>query len=171
MRAHPVRQAAVAAVAVVVLAPLGLVLYQSLLNAPFFSPAARLGLAAYRFVLADPDFHGAFATSAVIAFGMVAIAMPLGGVLAFLVVRTNLPGRRWMEPLLLVPIFLSPVVLAFGYVVAVGPVGFFSLWVKALIGTVPWSEAMSGLFHACPALQQPRLAGCKILPHTRGASS
>jgi iron(III) transport system permease protein len=30
-------------------------------------------------------------------------------------------------------------VLAFGYVVAVGPVGFFSLWTKALVGRVPWN--------------------------------
>ncbi len=157
MRAHPVRLAGVAAVAVVVLAPLGLVLYQSLLNGPFFSPAARLSLAAYRFVLADSDFYGAFATSAIIAFGMVAIAMPLGGLLAFLVVRTDLPGRRWMEPLLLVPIFLSPVVLAFGYVVAVGPVGFFSLWVKAFAGTVPWNlYSVGGLI---------LIAGLTHVPH------
>ncbi len=139
MRVHPIRLTGVAVVAIVVIAPLGLVVYQSFLNAPFFSPVAKLSLAAYRFVLADPDFHSAFATSAIIALGMVAIAMPLGGVLAFLVVRTDLPGRRFMEPLLLVPIFLSPIVLAFGYIVAVGPVGFFSLWVKAIIGTVPWN--------------------------------
>ncbi len=157
MRVRPVRWAGVATVAVAVLAPLGLVLYQSLLNAPFFAPTARVGLGAYRFVLADPDFHSAFATSVVIAFGMVAIAMPLGGILAFLIVRTDLPGRRGMEPLLLVPIFLSPVVLAFGYVVAVGPVGFFSLWVKALIGTVPWNlYSIGGLVV---------LAGLTHVPH------
>lgn len=157
MRAHPVRLAMLAAVAVVVLAPLGLVIYQSLLDAPFFSPAARTGWAAYRFVFADTDFHKAFATSAVISFGLVAIAMPLGAILAFLVVRTDLPGRHWMEPLLLVPIFLSPVVLAFGYVVAIGPVGFFSLWVKALVGTVPWNlYSITGLV---------LIAGLTHVPH------
>ena len=157
MRFPPVRWAAVVAVAVAVLTPLGLVLYQSLLNAPFFSPTASLGWGAYRFVLADPDFYTAFATSAMIASGMVTIAMPLGGILAFLVVRTDLPGRRWMEPLLLVPIFLSPIVLAFGYVVAVGPVGFFSLRVKGLIGAVPWNlYSVSGLI---------LLAGLTHVPH------
>jgi iron(III) transport system permease protein len=45
-------------------------------------------------------------------------------------VRTDLPGRRWIEPLLLIPIFASPMVLAFGYVVATGPVGFYSVWVN-----------------------------------------
>src|SRR5205085_12562357 len=42
-------------------------------------------------------------------------------------------------PALLVPIFLSPVVIAFGYVVAVGPVGFFTVPVRALIGREPWN--------------------------------
>ena len=70
---------------------------------------------------------------------MTLISVPLGSLLAFLLVRTDLPGKKLLEPWLLVPIFLSPVVLAFGYVVAVGPVGFFSLWTKALVGRVPWN--------------------------------
>ena len=157
MRAHPVRLAGVAAVALTVLAPLGLVLYQSLLDAPFFSPAAKVNLGAYRYVLGDPDFHRALATSVIIALGMVGIAIPLGGILAFLVTRTDMPGRRWIEPLLLAPIFLSPIVLAFGYVVAAGPVGFFSLWVKDLIGTVPWNlYSIGGLI---------LIAGLTHVPH------
>ncbi|MBW4947522.1 ABC transporter permease subunit, partial [Klebsiella pneumoniae] len=65
----------------------------------------------------------------------------LGGILAFLMVRTDLPGRRWLEPLLLTPVFVSPMVLAFGYVVAAGPVGFYSVWFRELFGVqnVPWN--------------------------------
>ena len=40
---------------------------------------------------------------------------------------------------MLVPVFVSPMVLAFGYVVAMGPVGFYSLWAKDLVGDVPWN--------------------------------
>ncbi|MCX5990104.1 MAG: iron ABC transporter permease, partial [Chloroflexi bacterium] len=47
--------------------------------------------------------------------------------------------RRILEPAVLIPIFLSPIVTAFGYVVAIGPVGFISLWVKTLVGSVPWN--------------------------------
>ncbi len=139
MPAHPVRMTGVALVAAVVAAPLGLVIYQSFLDAPFFMPQVKASIGAYQYVLADSDFHTAFLTSLGLAFGMAAIAIPLGGVLAFLMTRTDLPGRRWLEPLLLVPIFLSPVVIAFGYVVAVGPVGFFTLWVKQLVGFAPWN--------------------------------
>jgi iron(III) transport system permease protein len=122
-----------------VLTPLAIILYQSFLDAPFFQPSAKLSLYAFRFVLADSDFHRAFATTASLALGMTVLAAPLGSVLAFLLVRTDLPGRRWLEPVVLIPIFLSPVVLAFGYVVSAGPVGFFTLWTKQLFGAAPWN--------------------------------
>jgi iron(III) transport system permease protein len=132
------RIAVVLVTAGAVLLPLGLVLYQSFLDAPFFQPSAKLSLAAYRFVLADGDFRRALGTTTLVALGMTAIAVPSGSAMAFFLVRTDLPGRRWLEPLVLVPIFLSPVVLGFGYVVSVGPVGFFSLMVKQALGALPW---------------------------------
>jgi iron(III) transport system permease protein len=122
-----------------VLLPLVIVFYQSILDAPFFQPSAKLSIAAFQFVLADGDFHRAFLTTAIVASGMTILAVPLGSALAFLLVRTDLPGRKWLEPVVLIPIFLSPVVLAFGYVVAAGPVGFFTLWAKQAFGGVPWN--------------------------------
>jgi iron(III) transport system permease protein len=97
------------------------------------------GIGAFEFIFADSDFWDSFKNSIVIAGAMALIAVPLGGILAFLVVRTDLPGRGWIEPLLLVPVFVSPMVLAFGYVVAAGPVGFYSVWVNSIIGFVPWN--------------------------------
>ena len=47
----------------VVVAPLSLVIYQSFLTAPFFDPSAKIGLLAYSFVFADPDFWQAFWTT------------------------------------------------------------------------------------------------------------
>jgi iron(III) transport system permease protein len=137
--------------------PLGIILYQSFLDAPFFMPAARPALSAYRYVLWDGDFHRAFVTSLAIALGMAGISVPLGSLLAFLLVRTDLPGRGWLEPVVLIPIFVSPVVLAFGYVVSVGPVGFFSLWFRQLAGTIPWNlYSLSSLI---------LIAGLTHIPH------
>jgi len=75
----------------------------------------------------------------VIAAGMVAIALPMGAALAFLLTRTDLPAQRTIEILVLIPVFVSPMVLAFGYVVAMGPVGFYSTWARSLFGDVPWN--------------------------------
>jgi len=125
--------------AIAVAAPLSLVIYQSFLTAPFFDRSAKLSLYAYGFVFADSDFWQAFWTTLTIAGGMAAIAVPLGALLAFIMVRTDVPGKRYLEPLLLIPIFVSAVVIAFGYVVAVGPVGIFSTLAKDLLGFVPWN--------------------------------
>src|SRR5574337_823154 len=101
---------------------------------------------------ADPDFTQAFTNSLVIAVGMTAIAVPLGSILAFLMARTDLPGRSWIEPLLLVPVFVSPMVLGLGYVVAAGPVGFYSVWFQGVFGGVPHSGPQQKIF---TFLQEP----------------
>jgi iron(III) transport system permease protein len=138
MRIAMPRLGVIALAGLAVFLPLGLIFYQSLLNAPFFMPH-KVGLGAFAFVFDDSDFWDASKNSLIIAAGMAAIAVPLGGILAFLMVRTDLPGRAWLEPLLLIPVFVSPMVLAFGYVVAAGPVGFYSVWAKNLVGGVPWN--------------------------------
>ncbi|MBN9694844.1 MAG: iron ABC transporter permease [Zoogloea sp.] len=133
------RRAVVALLALSVFFPLGLVLWQSVLSGPFFMPSAQLSLESFVFIFEDPDFWMATKNTLIIAVGMSFIAIPLGAVLAFIMVRTDLPGRRWLETPILIPIFVSPVVLGFGYVVSLGPVGFFSVWFEALFGHVPWN--------------------------------
>ncbi|KQN77746.1 spermidine/putrescine ABC transporter permease [Duganella sp. Leaf61] len=119
--------------------PLFLIFYQSFLTAPFFMPAKQFGLDAYRFIFDDPDFSSAAKNALYLALGLTAIAVPLGGMLAFLMIRTDLPGKGFIAPALLVPIFVSPMVMGFGYVVAMGPVGFYSVWAKDLLGFIPWN--------------------------------
>lgn len=138
-RVNWLRGLVVVLTALAIFTPLCLIFYQSFLSAPFFMPERELGLDAYRFIVDDPDFAMAFRNGLMLAAGLAAIAVPLGGMLAFLMVRTDLPGRNWIAPLLLVPIFVSPMVMGFGYVVSMGPVGFYSTWIKALIGFIPWN--------------------------------
>jgi iron(III) transport system permease protein len=124
--------------ALAVLAPLSLIVYQSLLTAPFFETTKEVGVDAYAFIFVDPDFWQALVNSILIAGGMTIVAVPLGGLLAFVMERTDLRGKRWLEPLILVPSFVSPMVLSFGYVVAAGPVGFYTVWASDLFGVAPW---------------------------------
>ncbi|GFZ87660.1 ABC transporter permease [Elstera cyanobacteriorum] len=143
--------------ALVVLAPVALILYQSFLSDPFFAPRVHFTLSAYEFILDDEDFWEALRVSALLAGLMAAIAVPLGVILAFLLTRTNIPGRKFLEPLVLVPIFMSSVVLAFGYVVTLGPVGFVSVIAKQIFGTVPWN------IYSIPAIGI--VAGLTHVPH------
>ena len=151
------RLATFAALSIAVLAPVGLIVYQSLLTGPFFDDTARHDVDAYVFVLSDPDFWKALRNTTVFAFGMVAVAVPLGALVAFVLTRTDLVGRRWLEPLVLMPMFLSAIVLGFGYTVSIGPSGFVSLGVKALVGVVPWD------IYGLPGLIV--IAGLSHVPH------
>ena len=65
--------------------------------------------------------------------------MVLGTALALLVGRTDLPGRGWILPLLLWPLFLSPQIIGFGAILAYGPVGFMTTFVANVTGTTPWN--------------------------------
>src|SRR5437762_2823139 len=94
------RALVIAITALVVLAPISLVFYQSFLTAPFFQATAQLSLQAYSFVFADDDFWKAFLTTILVAGGMTAIAVPLGAMLAFLMVRTDVPFRSALEPMI-----------------------------------------------------------------------
>lgn len=122
-----------------ILAPIGLVVWQSFLSGPFFARNIHFTVDAFRFVFSDPAFFKAFGNSALISAGMTLIAVPIGGLLGLLLVRTDLPGIRWLEPLMLAPMFVSSIVLAFGFIMAFGPVGFISLWVKDILGFIPWN--------------------------------
>ena len=140
--------------ALAVLAPLSLLLYQSFLTVPFYASKVQAGLNAYHFVFADEDFAIAFGTTLLLGASMTLIAVPLGAMLAFLMVRTDIPGRLWLEPMILLLIFLPPVVLAFGYVAALGPAGILSTTLKQWAGVVPWNlysfpflVAIAGLTH------------------------
>lgn len=133
------RAAVIGIIAAVIFLPLGLILYQSFLSAPFFAPRKSISMDSYLFVLRDPEFWNALRNSLLVATGMTAISLPIGGIMAFLIVRTDMPFRRVLEPMILIPILVSPIVLAIGYVIAAGPVGFYSIWAQQLMGVVPWN--------------------------------
>ncbi|EHK76189.1 binding-protein-dependent transporters inner membrane component [Sinorhizobium meliloti CCNWSX0020] len=155
--ANAYRHIVIGLLAIAVLAPVGLIIYQSFLTAAFFSPRAEFGFDAYRYVFSDRNFYKALGTTAIFSFGMVAIAVPLGGLLAFLITRTDVRGKRILEVLVLVPMFISSIVLAFGYTVSVGPTGFVSLFVRDIIGIVPWN------IYSLPGMIL--IAGLSHVPH------
>lgn len=137
--AFPTRQLTIALVGAMVVLPMSLLVYQSALDGAFFFKTSSLSLSAYAFVLTDAAFWSALRNSFVIAAAMTVIAVPLGALMAFLVVRTDLPFARALEPIILIPMLISSIVLAIGYVVSIGPVGFYSIWFREAFGFVPWN--------------------------------
>jgi len=65
-RSGPARLVVIGLTALAVFLPLGLIVYQSLLDAPFFAPH-KIGLNAFSFIFADSDFWDSLKNSLVIA--------------------------------------------------------------------------------------------------------
>ena len=131
------RAPAIGVAIVLVLCPILLVVYQSFLSDPFFTPSAQFTLDAYRFVLEDPDFWRALWTTLALAAGMTLIAVSIGTVLAFIMVRTDVPGPV-LDSAARADLHIGGRACLWGDVVAAGPVGIVSTWVKDVIGVVPW---------------------------------
>lgn len=122
-----------------VLAPVLLIFYQSFLDGAFFNETSRPSLDSFAYVLGDPAFYRALKNTLLVALGMTAVAVPIGGALAFLLTRSDLPCKPLLEILVLLPAFISSIVLAFGYVISMGPSGFVSLALRQWLGFVPWN--------------------------------
>ena len=58
------RRLTIGLLAVAVLTPVCLIIYQSFLDGPFFSPRSKLSFSAYSYVLTDPMFWKALRTTA-----------------------------------------------------------------------------------------------------------
>ena len=91
--------------------------------------AVRVSLDNFARLFADPRFAAA-AVNTLIAGGCTTVlAMTLGFTLAWLVARTDMPGRSWLETGNLIPFFLSPYVGALSWIYLLAPHG----------GLLPWA--------------------------------
>jgi iron(III) transport system permease protein len=72
-------------------------------------------------LFADPRFYQAAGNTIVCGVGAMLVSCVLGLSLAWVVSRTDMPGRRWFEVFNLVPFFLSPYVGAISWVYLAAP--------------------------------------------------
>ncbi|HEX7124228.1 MAG TPA: iron ABC transporter permease [Thermodesulfobacteriota bacterium] len=122
-----------------VLAPLVPILYQSLLDRPLYDEGGRLTLQNYANLFAHPSFGRVVANSLVFAAITTGIAVVLGVATAVLVGRTDVPGRRLLGQVLVWPLYVSHLVLAFGWFIMYGPAGYVTMLVSGLAGEAPWN--------------------------------
>jgi iron(III) transport system permease protein len=119
----------------------GVVIGVLLIAGPFLATVIRsvlvwnkdeIGVSVDNFVrlFSDPRF-GSAAVNTLIAGGCTTVlAMALGFTLAWLVARTDMPGRSWFETGNLVPFFLSPYVGAISWIYLLAPHGGMLPWVS-----------------------------------------
>ena len=104
----------IAYVIVVVILPFGVLLFVSIL--PFYVPSLdmlqRATFANYQFVFEHPVTSVAVRNSLLLGIVAATLTMALTGVIAWIVVRTRLPGRRFLDLLAFLPIGVPGLVLA-----------------------------------------------------------
>ncbi len=83
--------------------------------------AGRFTLANYVRAYGDPQTYRLIGTSFVFAAGSSALSLGLAGLLAWITVRTNAPGRSLFELVALVPNVLPPLLIATSWVLLLSP--------------------------------------------------
>jgi iron(III) transport system permease protein len=82
---------------------------------------AALSMKNFAGLFADPRFYQAAGNTILCGLGATAISCVLGLSLAWVVSRTDMPGRRWFEVFNLVPFFMSPYVGAISWIYLAAP--------------------------------------------------
>src|SRR5215210_7523044 len=80
-----------------------------------------LSLQNFAGLFSDPRFYQAVGNTMIAGAGATVISCVLGFSLAWVVSRTDMPGRRWFEIFNLVPFFLSPYVGAISWIYLAAP--------------------------------------------------
>jgi len=113
-----------AAAVVLVVGPLVPVLWASLWTTPLYEAGGALTLRNYGDLLADPAWWEAVRNSVAFALLTTAGSIVLGTSLAILFVRTDLPGRRVLRGVLLLPVMLPGLALILGWAAMYAPSGY-----------------------------------------------
>ncbi|HEY7548082.1 MAG TPA: iron ABC transporter permease [Hyphomicrobiaceae bacterium] len=101
-----------------------------------FEPGARWTLANVIQVYADPALYGrVIPDTLVFVAGSVGLSFSIGFALAWLIERTDLPGREAWFTLILFPLLVPTIVLGIAWVFLMGPkAGWLNLGLRSLLG-------------------------------------
>jgi iron(III) transport system permease protein len=120
-----------------IVVPLLPLVLASVRSRPLYEAGGTFTLDGYRTVLGDQAFWRAALNTLEFAVTVTVISVGVGGGLAVLCERTDLPGRRVLSRLALLPIFLPPLGLILGWISLYGDGGYFTSFVTGTLH-LPW---------------------------------
>src|SRR4051812_21643741 len=135
---RPVQWAVAIIAILLVIFPLAPLLYQSFLDRPLYEQDKALTFGNYSRILSSGEFWGTLGTTMLFGAVTTVLAVGLGTILAVLLTRTDLPHRDTLHHLVMIPFYVSPLVLAFAWATIYGPAGFLTIFVRTRIGVQPW---------------------------------
>jgi iron(III) transport system permease protein len=125
--------------AVLVIGPIAPIAVQAFLAEPLYAGDNTFTLTNFVRLLGEAGIGRIFLNTLYFALLTMGVAQVFGAIAAVVVGRTNLPGRIWMGELMVWPLFVSNLVIAFGWFTMYGPSGYFSLAMRSWFGGVPWN--------------------------------
>src|SRR5205814_2022459 len=96
---------------------------------------SQLGLANYETVWLDPDTYAVARNTLVYVLGATSIGFTIAAGLAWLVERTNMPGRIWLYAGIPMTLAVPGMLQAMAWVLLLSPrIGFLNLFARWLLG-------------------------------------
>jgi iron(III) transport system permease protein len=112
--------------AVLVIFPAWPILYQSVMDKPLYESSRIFTLNNFTRVLSNGEFWGVLLGTVLYAIATTVLAVVVGAGLAVLLTRTDMPGRKWLANFIVIPFYVSPLILAFAWIIVFGPQGYFT---------------------------------------------
>jgi iron(III) transport system permease protein len=138
-----------------VLVPLLPLVYASVRSRPLYAAGGSFTLHGYRVLVSDPAFWTAVLNTVEFAATATAISVAVGGALAVLCERTDLPGAKLLSALAIAPLLLPPLGLIIGWTTLYGDGGYLTSFITGTLhlpwdlGT-PWGMGVLGAAVATP---------------------
>lgn len=123
---------------VLIFFPLAPILIQAFSDKPIYDIGGAATLDNFSRILTSSTFWQVTGTTLLFAVITTVMAVGTGTAMAALIERTDLPARGVLNALVMIPFYVSPLVLAFGWGVVYGPQGYITIWLRERIGRDPW---------------------------------
>src|SRR5665213_3352785 len=154
-----------------VVTPLVPVVLQSLMAHPLYDGVGAFTGRNYVRLFTSHTLSEAVGNSLLFGFLTTVLAMGIGAGTAIVVGRTDVPGARFLGELMLWPLYLSQLVMAFGFSIMYGPSGYITLGVQATAGWTPWNLYTIGGMAVVAAICEAPLTFLYCLNSTRMADA
>lgn len=120
---------------VIVVLPIGMIVYGALQDASPTRGATNWSLDSMRHAFGSQAVLTPLRNSLLLAVAVTMMAVFLGGLFAWIIARTDVPGRRMLSVMIVAPLFLSPLTAALAWVILGAPdVGLINVASKTVTG-------------------------------------
>lgn len=125
----------IASVLVLILLPVAYVFYGSFRTGSPNAPDASFTLENWRIAYLSPTYLSALVNTVMLGVGVAALSLAVGGTLAWIIARTDTPGRHQLALLIIVPLMISTLITTLAWIALAAPnAGFINAYVRNLTG-------------------------------------